>query len=134
MDSGNANRNKRMQFWGEDENDDSLIQEIINGQKTATATSAARYYEAEEYDSGGWEVGDIVDVYDLKKRLRCVIRITEVYPVLFGDIPDKLWKGEACKSQEHFQDIHRECWSQYQLDDDFKLIATHFELINERLI
>jgi uncharacterized protein YhfF len=131
MDSENAKRNKRMQFWGKDENDDILILEIINGQKTATATSASRYYEAEEYDSGGWETGDIVDVYDLKKQLRCVIRITEVYPVLFGDIPDKLWKGEACKSREHFQDIHRECWPHYQLDNDFELIATHFELINE---
>lgn len=129
MDTEKAARHKRMQFWGKDEADDSLIVEILRGQKTATATSAGRYYDAEEYDDGGWEVGDIVDVYDLKERLRCVVRITEVYPVRFGDIPEKLWKGEACRSKEHFQQVHRECWPHYQLDDEFELIATHFEVL-----
>ena len=32
-----------MQFWGNDENDDSLIIEILNGQKTATVTSEANW-------------------------------------------------------------------------------------------
>lgn len=122
-----------MQFWGKDENDDGLILEIIEGKKTATATSADKYYLPEgEYDDGGWEAGDIVDVYDLKKQLRCVIRITEVYPITFGEIPDKLWRGEACNSKKHFQDIHRECWPHYELNDNYKLIATHFELIEEK--
>jgi len=119
-----------MQFWGEDENDDSLIIEILNGKKTATATSADKYFEpGGEYDDGGWGIGDIVDVYDLRGQLRCVIKITDVYAVLFGEIPDKLWKGEACQSKEHFQEIHRNCWPHYQLDDKYQLIATHFELI-----
>ena len=122
-------RIKRMQFWGEDENDDSLIMEIIRGIKTATVSSAEKYHEAGgEFDDGGWEMGDLVDVYDLKQQLRCRIRITEVYPVKFGEIPEKLWKGEACQSATHFQEVHRSCWPNYQLTDEFELIATHFEL------
>jgi len=118
-----------MQFWGEDEKDDSLVVEILEGKKTATVCRADEYYEAEgEFDDGGWEVGDLVEVYDLQKRLRCRIRITEVYPVTFGNIPEKLWKGEACRSVEHFQDAHRYCWPQYNLDDHFMLMATHFIL------
>ena len=121
---------KRMQFWGEDENDDSLVVEILEEKKTATACKADEYYEPEgEFDDGGWDMGDLVDVYDLKQQLRCRIRITEIYPVLFGDIPEKLWKGEACRSAEHFQEAHRHCWPEYDLADDFELMATHFELI-----
>ena len=124
------NRLKRMQFWGENENDDSLILEILEGKKTATVCDASKYYEAEgEFDDGGWETGDLVEVYDLKGQLRCCVRITEVYPVPFGKIPEKLWKGEACRSAEHFQEVHRRCWPDYDLTDDFELMATHFELV-----
>ncbi len=123
-------RLKRMQFWGEDENDDGLIMEILGGIKTATVGSAEKYYQAEgDFDDGGWETGDLVEVYDLKQRLRCRIRITEVYPVKFGEIPEKLWKGEACRSASHFQEVHRACWPDYPLTDEFKLVATHFELV-----
>lgn len=123
-------RPKRMQFWGENENDDSLVVEILEGKKTATVCNAVKYYEAEgEFDDGGWEIGDLVDVYDLQQQLRCRIRITEVYSVLFGEIPEKLWRGEACRSAKHFQEVHRSCWPDYNLTDDFELMATHFELI-----
>jgi uncharacterized protein YhfF len=118
-----------MQFWGENPEDDSLVVEIIQGNKTATVSSAEKYDEPEgEYDDGGWPVGDRVDVYDLKQRLRCRIRITEVYPLAFGAVPEKLWKGEACTSAEHFREVHRACWPHYNLTDAFELIATHFVL------
>jgi uncharacterized protein YhfF len=123
-------RPKRIQFWGKDENDDSLLIDILEGRKTATVCIADEYYESDgEYDDGGLEVGDVVDVFDLKQRLRCRIRMTEVYPVRFGKIPEKLWKGEVCESAEHFQEAHRLCWPEYDLSDDFRLIAMHFELV-----
>lgn len=128
-------RPKRIQFWGEDENDDSLLMDIIARKKTATVCKADEFYESDgEFDDGGLEVGDVVDVYDLKQQLRCRIRITEIYPVLFGKVPEKLWRGEVCNSAEHFQEAHRHCWPQYALSDDFEMIATHFELVeNEAL-
>jgi uncharacterized protein YhfF len=58
-----------------------------------------------------------------------VIRIKEVYPVRFGEISEKLWRGECCDSAEHFREVHRLCWPQYSLTDDFEMIATHFELV-----
>jgi uncharacterized protein YhfF len=121
---------KRMQFGGEDLNDDHLVVEIIEGKKTATVSKADEYNQPEgEFDDGGWEPGDLVEVYDLKQRLRCLIRITEVYKVTFGNIPEKLWRGEACRSAEHFREAHRHCWPHYDLTDDFELMATHFELV-----
>ena len=123
-------RRKRIQFWGEDENDDSLVREIIRGEKTATVCKADEYdLSFGEYDDGGYLVGELVEVYDLKKRLRCIIKITGVYNVRFGGIPEKLWQGEACTSAEHFREAHRYCWPHHNLTDDFEMIANHFELI-----
>lgn len=123
-------RRKRTQFWGAHPDDDSLILEILSGQKTATVCKADEYYAATgEFDDGCMEVGDLIDVFDLRGRLRCVIRVTEVYPVRFGDIPEKLWRGECCASADDFRDVHRRCWPQYALTDDFEMIATHFELV-----
>jgi len=125
-------RRKRMQFWGENENDDHLVVDILNGEKTATVCKADEYDLPDgEYDDGGWQVGELADVYDLKGVKRCVIRITEVYQVSFGDIPEKLWRGEACRSVEHFQEAHRHCWPEYNLTPDFQLMATHFELVKD---
>lgn len=125
------NRRKRTQFWGADPDDDRLVLEILSGHKTATVCKADEYYAAMgEFDDGGMEVGDLIDVFDLRGRLRCVIRVTEVYPVRFGEIPEKLWRGECCKDADHFREAHRRCWPHYALTDDFEMIATHFELVS----
>ena len=125
-------RLKRMQFPGRTPDDDSLVVEILDGEKTATVCKADEYHLPEgEYDDGGWQIGDLVEVYDLKGRLRCMIRITDVYRVHFGEIPEKLWKGEACRSAEHFREAHRIWWPYYHLTDDFEMMATHFELIEQ---
>lgn len=123
-------RRKRTQFWGADPDDDRLVREIIAGKKTATVCPADEYdTPAGEFDDGGMAVGDLVEVYDLRGRRRCVIRVTEVYPLRFGDIPEKLWRGEVCASAEDFRAAHRRAWPHLALDDDFALIATHFELV-----
>jgi uncharacterized protein YhfF len=123
-------RRKRTQFWGAHPDDDRLVREILAGQKTATVCKAAEYHLAMgEFDDGDMQVGDIVDVFDLRGRCRGAILVTEVYPVRFGAIPEKLWRGENCASAEHFREVHRRCWPHEALTDDFEMIATHFELV-----
>ncbi len=119
-----------MQFWDEDEDNDSLVREVIEGKKTATVCKADEYTLPEgDDDDGGWEAGDLVEVFDNRKRFRCCIEITEVYKTTFGHFPDKLWKGEACRDAEHFREAHRRCWPDYNLTDDFAIMATHFKLV-----
>lgn len=126
------NRRKRTQFWGANQDDDSLVLEILSGHKTATVCKADEYYSAMgEYDDGCMEVGDLVEVYDLKGKFRCIIRVTDVYPVKFGEIPEALWRAEGCASAEHFKEVHRTCWPHYSLTDDFEMIATHFKLADQ---
>ncbi len=113
-----------------DEYDENLIGEVIRGEKTATVCRADEYHlPYSEYDDGNWQVGDLVELYDRHAWLRCTIRVTEVYNVRFGHIPEKLWRGEVCESAEHFREAHREVWPDYDLIPDFELTATHFELV-----
>jgi uncharacterized protein YhfF len=122
--------NKKTQFWGIDENDDRLLRQIIAGQKTATACPLSDYFAwGSAFDDGSFELGDVVDVYDLKGQLRCRIEITEVYRTKFGEIPEKLWRGECNSSAEAFQEDHRVCWSEYTVNDDFDMMVNHFKLL-----
>jgi uncharacterized protein YhfF len=124
------NRRKRLTFWGADENDDSLPRSVIEGRKTVTADTVADYYKRyDEYGDGSYAVGDIIEVYDLKRNLRCLIRATKVYNIRFAHIPEEVWRGEAFASAEEFKDCHRECMPDYDLHDDFELVTLHFELV-----
>ncbi|MEM1107174.1 MAG: ASCH domain-containing protein [Planctomycetota bacterium] len=124
------NRLKRTQFWGVDENDERLLNQVLAGHKTATACPACEYHIAEgDYEDGGYELGDLVEVYDLKERKRCTVRITEVYKTTFGDFPDKLWQGECNANAEEFRKDHIYCWPEYEINDDFEMMINHFELV-----
>jgi len=123
-------RLKRTQFWGENEDDDRLIIQIIEGKKTATACPAEIYHMPDgDYEDGGYEIGDVVEVYDLRQRLRCIIRITECYNTTFSNIPEKLWKGECNTSEEEFRNDHLNCWQEFEIDEGFEITVNHFELV-----
>jgi uncharacterized protein YhfF len=120
---------KRMQFGGEGVDSEALIQEVLRGEKTATAADAADYNEPwGDYDSGGWEAGDLVEIWDSGPKLRCLIRVTEVYTTPFGVTPEKLWREEVCKSAEHFRQVHRDCWPELDMTDERPIVAVHFRL------
>ena len=122
-------RLKRTQFWGRDADDDHLLHQVLAGEKTASVGLARDWLRPDgDYDDGGYLAGDLVEVYDRRGRLRCHIRVTEVYPTTFGQIPEKLWRGEACRSADEFQRGHRDCWSDEGLTDGTPIVAFHFGL------
>jgi uncharacterized protein YhfF len=123
-------RRKRLTFWGADENDDSLPRAVMAGCKTVTADTVEDYYKPYgEYGDGGYEAGDLIEVYDLKQRLRCLIRATKVQRIRFGDIPEEVWRGETFASAQEFQEVHIRCLPQYELHDDFEFVTLLFELV-----
>jgi uncharacterized protein YhfF len=123
-------RLKRLTFWGADEHDDSLPRAVIEGRKTVTADTVEDYYKPYgEYGDGSYEAGDLIEVYDLKQRLRCLIRATKVERIRFGDIPEAVWRGEGCASAREFQQVHVDCLPQYRLHPEFEFVALHFELV-----
>jgi uncharacterized protein YhfF len=85
------NRRKRLTFMGVDENDDSLARSVMEGRKTVTADTVAAYFKPYgEYGDGGYAPGNIIEVYDLKRRLRCIINATKVYTIEFGSVPEEV--------------------------------------------
>jgi uncharacterized protein YhfF len=123
-------RRKRLTFWGADENDDSLPRAVMDGRKTVTADTVDAYFQPYgEYGDGGYEPGDIIEVYDLKQRLRCIIKATKVYKIEFGDIPEEVWRGETFSSAEEFRECHIRCMPHVDLHDRFELMTLHFELV-----
>jgi len=124
------NKRKRLTFWGADDNDDSLPRAVIAGRKTVTADTVKDYYKPYgEFGDGSYETGDLIEVYDLKEQLRCLIRATGVQTIRFGDIPEPVWRGEGFASAREFQEVHVRCLPQYKLHDDFQFVALHFELV-----
>ena len=123
-------RLKRVQFLAGRPGDDHLVDQLLEGSKTASAGLARDWHVPDgEYDDGGYLMGDLVEVYDRLGRLRAHIRITEVYETTFGCIPEKLWRGEVCASAEDFRREHRKCWADETLTDDTRIMAFHFGLI-----
>lgn len=123
-------RRKRLTFWGADENDDSLPRSVMDGRKTVTADAVADYYKPYgEYGDGSYEPGDIIEVYDLKQRLRCIIKATKVYTIEFGNIPEEVWRGETFASADEFRECHIRCLPHLNLHDHFKFVTLHFELV-----
>jgi uncharacterized protein YhfF len=124
-------RPKRLTFWGADDDDDSLPRAVMEGRKTVTADTVEDYYKPYgEYGDGSYAAGDLIEVYDLKQRLRCLIRATKVETIRFGDIPEEVWRGEGFASAREFQQVHIDCLPQYRLHDEFEFVALHFELVD----
>jgi uncharacterized protein YhfF len=121
---------KRLTFWGEDENDDSLACAVMDGKKSVTADTVDAYYQGYgEYGEGGYAPGDVIEVYDLRRRLRCVIRATKVYVIKFGEIPEEVWLGEGFSSALEFQECHIRCLSHLDLNEQTEFVTLHFELV-----
>lgn len=123
-------KRKKLSFWGADENDDSLVLAVIAGRKTVTADTVEDYHKGYgELGDGGYEAGDLIDVFDLKGRRRCTIRALEVRIIRFGDIPEDVWRGETFSSAQEFRDVHVRCLPHLDLHDEFEFVTLHFELV-----
>jgi uncharacterized protein YhfF len=124
-------KRKKLTFWGADENDDSLVREVIAGRKTVTADTVEDYTKGYgALGDGGYVAGDIIDVHDLKGRRRCTIRALEVRVIRFGEIPEDVWRGETFSSAQEFRDVHIRCLPHLDLHDGFEFVTLHFELVN----
>jgi uncharacterized protein YhfF len=124
-------RRKKLTFWGAHEDDDSLVRAVIAGRKTVTADTVEDYYRGYgELGDGGYVAGDLIEVFDLRGNLRCLIRATKVCRIRFGDIPEEVWRGEDFTSAQAFRDCHRQALAPLELHDAFELVTLHFELVD----
>jgi len=124
---------KSLTFWSSHIDDETLLNEVMTGLKTATCTPMIWYYNNPEEEPT--EVGDYIAVFNNHGIHRCTIQITENYEIPYGMIDIRVAKGENYTSLEEFIDDHNKCWKYDFLDagialtEDTVIVVEHFELI-----
>ncbi len=111
----------------------TLIEQIIQGDKTATCSFKAEYTETELEDVLGSK-GEMVTVVDQTGTARCNIRILDVFETTFGNPDMRLVRGEGDGNDVRaFQEDHRRAWHETmqdaELKDDTVLVVELFELV-----
>ena len=104
---------------------DGLIDQIIEGRKTASVEWIDQQGELDEWDSA-LRVGDLYTVCDSKRVPRCRVRVTSIRLCRWSDIPDWLWRGEVCRSADQFRNGHIDYFK--DPNKDFEFIGYEFEL------
>jgi uncharacterized protein YhfF len=115
---------------------EQLIQQIMRGEKTATA-SPKTLYSQDELEKLLKNIGKPCTVLDKTQQPRCNIQILEIFESKFGRPDQRLLEGEGFGSDFHaFKDAHRNAWrdlvesGKLQLDDETVLVVEMFKLLD----
>lgn len=126
----------RLEFgWPGDEGlGERLIQEVIDGKKTATCAPRVDYTE-EDLAEVVASVGETVDVVDADGEVQCKVKMVAVYETTFGLPAPGLVRGEGYGDDaDAFRRAHSEAWAEEMeedgdpLTDDTILVVEEFEL------
>ena len=114
-------RRRRIQFVA-----DALVQEIVDGVKTASVVELGEVDIAEgDYDDP-LVVGEFYDVHDSAQTVRATIRIVAMELCRWDPIPERLWRGEGNVDADEFKADHVDYFENPSAD--FEFIAYYFEL------
>jgi uncharacterized protein YhfF len=119
---------------GDDGAGERLIQQILRGEKTATACPKI-FYSPKEQDDLLASIGRLLTVIDKQGRPRCTIRQLAVFETTYGDPDPRLVAGEVCAAAAEFQRGHAHVWDDLfvkagtSLRDETILLAELFELV-----
>ncbi len=106
---------------------DHLIDQIIEGRKTASVEGVQKQGELDEWDSA-LHAGSVYTVCDTHRIPRCTIRVTSIRLCRWDNIPEWLWIGETNNSPEEFRADHVEFFD--DPGDEFEFIGYEFELVS----
>ena len=119
----NKMKENRMSFTS-----DHLIDQIIDGRKTASVEWLEKQDEIDEWDSA-LKVGDVYTVCDSHRTPMCKIRIVAIELCCWNEIPERLWKGETNSNADEFRKDHIKYFN--NPEDGFEFLAYYFELIEK---
>ncbi len=128
---------RTLEFGWDGDNDlgPRMIQQILEGKKTATCAPLFSYTEEELADVFASK-GKMVTVIDKEKRPWCNARIVDVFQTSFGNPDPRLVRGEGDgEDSEKFRRDHQRDWKNWleeeghSLTDETMLVAEVFQLI-----
>jgi len=117
---------KRIEFVS-----DNLVQQIIEGRKTASVVSLDMVDVDEDEYNHALVVGHFYEVFDSLRNPRCVIRINGMELCRWDAIPFRLWEGETNQDADEFRADHVDFFD--NPGDDFEFIAYYFNLVKQPL-
>ena len=110
---------------------DRLVAQILEGRKTASVATLDEVDVDEDEYNHALVVGQVYDVHYCDLRKACTIRIVGMELCRWGDIPERLWKGETNTSAQEFRDDHIDYFN--GPGDDFEFVAYYFELVPDQV-
>jgi uncharacterized protein YhfF len=116
-------KNLKIQFVS-----DNLVQQIIDGRKTASVAEIEEIDIAEDEYNDALVVGRHYDVYDSALVKRATIRIIGMELCRWDSIPERLWRGETNIDADEFRDDHKEYFNNPA--PEFEFVAYYFTLAN----
>ncbi|MCH1625598.1 ASCH domain-containing protein [Ferdinandcohnia quinoae] len=129
---------KKIDFWGRDEHDERLLEEVLRGLKTVTCTPKVWYDKLPTEEKG--EIGDELALYTKKGENKGIIILTDIYEIEFGqikgEIGERIAKGENSTLAQYIDD-HIFCWKEpleregYDFNDKTIIIVEHFKLVKD---
>ncbi len=114
-------KNLRIQFVS-----DALVQQIIEGRKTASVVALDEVDVAEDEYNDALVVGRYYDVYDSKLERQVTIRIVGMEVCRWDSIPERLWRGETNSNADEFRSDHNEYFG--TPGEDFEFVAYYFKV------
>jgi uncharacterized protein YhfF len=114
--------NKKMTFVS-----DRLVQQIIDGRKTASVVELDEVDVVEDDYNDALVVGKFYDVYDSKLISRVTVRIVAMELCRWDAIPERLWRGETNENPDQFREDHLDFFP--DPGDDFEFVAYYFEKV-----
>ncbi|MCC3355817.1 ASCH domain-containing protein [Bacillus sp. REN16] len=126
---------KRIDFWGRDEYDERLLEEVLRGVKTVTCTPKVWYDLLPSEEKS--EAGDIIQVFTKRNEYKANIQITDFYEIRFGEIQgevgERIANGENSTLDEFIED-HIFSWEKplyndgFELNEDTIIVVEHFKV------
>ena len=106
---------------------DALVQQIIDGRKTASVVALDEVDLKEDDYNDALVVGRYYDVYDSQLKPRVTIRITAMELCRWDDIPERLWRGETNTNADEFRADHLDYFN--NPSNDFEFVAYYFNKV-----
>lgn len=119
---------KSLTIWGEEGNENSHINEIIDGRKKAFCTPEAWFGNVDGEPET--KEGDKLILKDPSGKERVLVEITSVRRLTFGQADEKLAADVLDCDLQDFRDAHRFYWEEdIEVNDDLPMVAEYFRII-----
>ncbi|MBI9100129.1 MAG: ASCH domain-containing protein [Spirochaetaceae bacterium] len=119
---------KSITIWGEEGEENSHINEIVNGRKKAFCSPEVWFGQTEEEPET--RKGEQLILKDPSGKNRVLIEVTEIRVLKFGDADEAMARDVLDCDLQDFRDAHRFYWEEdLKVSDELPIVVEYFKII-----